>query len=136
MSIERYKSTQTTTENPRQTEYRLFALVTRSLIEAKERGGRGRKFIEAVDWNRRLWLTLQMDLASDGNGLTDQLRAQLISVAIWVDKHSSAALRGEAEIEPLISVNRTIMEGLAVRPGAPEQAASARPAFAAGGTSA
>ena len=101
-----------------------------------ERGGRGRKFIEAVDWNRRMWLTLQMDLASDQNGLTDELRAQLISVAIWVDKHSSAALRGEAEIDPLITVNRTIMEGLAVRPGAPDPSPGSRPSPVAGGLTA
>jgi flagellar biosynthesis activator protein FlaF len=137
MSINSYKSVVSATEDPRQTEYRLFALVTKSMMDAKERGGRGKKFIEAVDWNRRMWLTLQMDLASDQNGLTDELRAQLISVAIWVDKHSSAALRGDVPIDPLITVNRTIMEGLAPRAAAPQDAASApRPTLAAGGTSA
>ena len=81
MSYDRYKATQTKTEDPRQTEYRLFALVTKSLMDAQERGGRGRKFIEAVDWNRRMWLTLQMDLAHDQNGLPDALRAQLFATA-------------------------------------------------------
>ncbi len=137
MSINSYKSVVSATEEPRQTEYRLFALVTKALMDARDRGGRGKKFIEAIDWNRRMWLTLQMDLASDQNGLTDELRAQLISVAIWVDKHSSAALRGDQPIEPLITVNRTIMEGLAQRPKAQqEQAPAGRPAFAAGGTTA
>jgi flagellar biosynthesis activator protein FlaF len=136
MSINSYKSAISATENPRQTEYRLFALVTKALMDAKEAGGKGKKFIAAVDWNRRMWLTLQMDLASDQNGLTDELRAQLISVAIWVDKHSSVCLRGDASIDPLISVNRTIMEGLAQQPKAQEAQPAARPAFAAGGTSA
>ena len=134
MSITKYKSALSVTEEPRQTEYRLFAQVTRALMDVQAKKLTGKKFIEAVDWNRRMWLTLQMDLASDTNGLADELKAQLISVAIWVDRHTSAALRGDAEIDPLIAVNRTIMEGLA---GAPAQTQGPqRPAFAAGGTSA
>ncbi len=111
MSLQSYEAAQNQTETPRQTEYRLLALVTRELISAQEdTGGKGR--IGAVDWNRRLWLTLQMDLASAQNSLPDELKARLISISIWVDKHSRNVLRREAEIEPLISVNRTIMEGL------------------------
>ena len=114
MSVQAYQTTQTTTEDPRQTEYRLFAAVTRALIEAQEKGGKG--YFNALDWNRRLWLTLQMDLSSDQNRLANPLKAQLISLAIWVDKHSSKVLRSEAGLESLISVNRTIMEGLAGNP--------------------
>ena len=117
MSVQNYQSTLTKTEEPRQTEYRLFAQVTRALLDVQAAGQSGKEFISAVDWNRRLWLALQMDLASEDNGLSDQLKAQLISVAIWVDKHTSAALRGDAKGGPLITVNRTIMEGLAEIPG-------------------
>ncbi len=110
MSLQSYEAAQNQTEAPRQTEYRLLALVTRELMSAQESGGKDR--IGAVDWNRRLWFTLQLDLASAENGLPDELKARLISISIWVDKHSREVLRGAAEIEPLISVNRTIMEGL------------------------
>lgn len=110
MSLQSYEAVQKQTETPRQTEYRLLALVTKELMSAQEDTGIGR--IGAVDWNRRLWFTLQMDLASAENGLPDELKARLISISIWVDKFSRMVLRGEAEIEPLISVNRTIMEGL------------------------
>lgn len=110
MSLRTYEAVQNQTEAPRQTEYRLFALVTKELIAANQGGAMDR--IGAVDWNRRLWLTLQMDLAASQNNLPDELKARLISISIWVDKHSRMVLRGDAEIEPLISVNRTIMEGL------------------------
>ena len=130
MSIQKYQSTLTVTESPRQTEYRLFAQVTKALMDAKAEGEKGKEFIAAIDWNRRLWLMLQMDLVSDENGLADALKAQLISVAIWVDKHTTSALRGDAKIQPLITVNRAIMEGLAKVPdheaaGAEEVAKSA-----------
>jgi flagellar biosynthesis activator protein FlaF len=132
MSVNKYKATQASTENPRQTEYRLFAEVTKALMSVREaattKGLRSQDFYKAVDWNRRLWLTLQMDLASNENRFPDSLKANIISIAIWVDKHSRTVLRGEATLEPLISVNRTIMEGLSSAPTQqtiPSQAASA-----------
>jgi len=67
---------------------------------------------KSIHWNRRLWLALQADCALENNLLPDETRAGIISLAIWVDKHSRKVLRGEAEIEPLIDVNRSIMEGL------------------------
>ena len=111
MSLQSYRTAQNQTENPRQTEYRLFALVTKALMEAEDENG-GKNLHEAVDWNRRLWLSLQMDLVSPENRLPDEPKAGLVSLSIWVDKHSRQVLRGEAGIAPLINVNRTIMEGL------------------------
>lgn len=106
-----YAAAQNTVEDPRQIEYRLFAQVTKALMDVVD--GCSRDTIKAVHWNRRLWLTLQSDCANDANGLPDEIRAGIISLAIWVDKHSRKVLRGEGEIEPLIEVNRSIMEGLA-----------------------
>ena len=116
MSVNKYRNAQATTENPRQTEYRLFAEVTKSLIANQDKNAVDPDCIKAIDWNRRLWITLQTDLAGDENDYPDDLKAQLISLAIWVDKHSRRAMRGQARIGPLISVNRTIMEGLAQIP--------------------
>lgn len=112
MSIEKYTSAQVTTETPRQSEYRLFADVTRELIAQRTSGRPETAFFAAVDRNRRMWVTLQMDVASPDNDLADDLKAQLISLAIWVDKHSSKVLHGDGSVEPLIAVNRSIMEGL------------------------
>lgn len=110
MSLHSYVQTQNATEEPRQTEYRLFAQVTRALMQSQE--GAKAESVKAVHWNRRLWLALQADCASDANVLPDETRAGIISLAIWVDKHSRKVLKGEAELSPLIDVNRSIMEGL------------------------
>lgn len=112
MSLHKYISAQNTTDDPRRTEYRLFAQVTRALMDARQDNhASGRN--NAIHWNRRLWLTLQTDCANDGNRLPENLRAGIISLSIWVDKHSRRVLKGEADIKPLIDVNRSIMEGLA-----------------------
>lgn len=141
MSVNKYKATQSSTENPRQTEYRLFAEVTKALMAVRDavnvKGLKSPDFYKAVDWNRRLWLTLQMDLASNENRFPDNLKANIISIAIWVDKHSRSVLRGDADLEPLISINRTIMEGLASQPGQqPAPAGQAAAAVSSLGTSA
>ena len=110
MSIAGYAVAQAT-EDPRNTEYRIFAQVTRALMEVGERNSLDRGFRDAIEWNRRLWNALEIDLASEKNLLPDALKAQIISVAMWVEKHSARTLRGEAAVEPLITINRAIMAG-------------------------
>lgn len=110
MSVAAYQRASQNSENTKQTEYRAFAIFTRALEEAEAEGPIA--IVKAVADNRQLWLTLQVDLASPENKLPKELRAQLLSIAIWVNKYSSAAMKKEASLEPLISVNKEIMEGL------------------------
>lgn len=114
MSLRAYAAVQNATESPRSVEYRLFAQVTRSLLDIGP--AIDSTAHEALYWNRQLWITLQKDLAHENNGLPDQLKAGLISLAIWVDRYTTKVIRGEAEVAPLIQVNRSIMEGLGQRP--------------------
>ena len=114
MSINKYRATQNSTENPRQTEYRLFADVTKALISLKNLNSKykGPEYFKTLDWNRRLWLALQTDLANEDNKFPEELKANLISISLWVDKQTRAVMKGEAEVDTLITINRTIMEGL------------------------
>ncbi len=94
----------------RETEHRLFADITAAL-EALDNATTSTA-ADALEWNRRLWLTLQTDLSSAGNHMPDDLKAKMISLAVWVDRYTESVLKGEATIEPLVEVNRAIMEGL------------------------
>jgi flagellar protein FlaF len=117
MSLQAYHQAATRAESPRQTEYRLFAQVTMALMEAAKADPSDLAArIDALDWNRRVWTVLSDDCASPENGLPAPLRASIISLAIWVGRHTSAVIRRREDIEPLIEVNRLIMQGLA--PGA------------------
>ena len=125
MSLQAYKKIAQSAESPRDTEYRLFAQVTRALMEADKADPSDFKTrIDALDWNRRMWTALSNDCSSPENGLPPQLRASIISLSLWVTKHSSAVMRREEEIEPLIEINRMIMQGLAGAPQ-PQQAVAA-----------
>ncbi|MEH6545064.1 MAG: flagellar biosynthesis regulator FlaF [Sneathiella sp.] len=110
MSVAAYQKVNQNTEDPKQTEYRAFALFTRAMEAVGEQDHVGR--VKAVANNRQLWLTLQRDLSSDDNALPLALKGQLLSIALWVGRYSSQAMRGEAELAPLITVNKQIMEGL------------------------
>ena len=46
------------------------------------------------------------------------LRAQIISLSLWVSRHTSAVIRKQEEIGPLVDINRIIMQGLATREAA------------------
>ena len=114
MSIQAYQTAVRKTETPRQTEYRAFAAATRGLIDAaslpeSEIGRRA----EALATNRRLWSLLAADCAAEGNSLPQSLRAQIISLSLFIDRHSSAVLRQGAAIDVLVDINRSIMQGLA-----------------------
>ena len=114
MSLQAYQQAATRAENPREMEYRLFAQVTRALMDAAKLDPtdlRGR--MDALDWNRRLWSTLATDCGQPDNAMTPQLRASIISLSIWVGKHTSLVIRNREDFEPLIEINRMIMQGLA-----------------------
>lgn len=110
MSVAAYQQANLQSEDPKQTEYRIFALFTRALEEAEQKSPQA--VVKAVADNRQLWITLQMDLADDGNSLPVEVKAQLLSLAIWVNRYSPDAMKGKAPLTPLINVNKNIMEGL------------------------
>jgi flagellar protein FlaF len=109
MSVSRYSRVQETAEDPRATELRMLSRVTGMLLDGGRQGGR--LLTEACYYNRKLWTIFQADLADPGNQLPDNVKASLISLAIWVQKYTGSVLAG-ASVQPLIDVNRSIMEGL------------------------
>lgn len=120
MSLQAYQNAATRSEDPRSTEYRLFAQVTRALMEAADAEKTEiTKRAEALDWNRRMWTNFALDCSSEENQLPEQLRASIISLSLFVSKHTSVVMRGDDSFEILIDINRTIMQGLSPQAQAP-----------------
>jgi flagellar protein FlaF len=115
MSIKAYQRAATQADNPRELEYRAFGQVTAALVRVKEEQTPTPVVAEAIDANRRLWNVLSADCAAPENQLPLALRGQIISLAMWVARYSSDVLRNGADVEPLIDINRTMMEGLLTR---------------------
>ena len=112
MALQAYQKAQRAAENPRSTEYRLFGQVTGALIDAQNANARGAALMDAIDWNRRMWSTFAVDCLDNNNRLPQGLRAQIVSLSLWVSKYSSEVVQQGAPMDPLIDINRTIMQGL------------------------
>jgi flagellar protein FlaF len=113
MSVASYQKAQKVAESPRQMEYRLFAQITGELIAARDQGLSGSKLAEPLHRNREMWTVLANDCGAKGNNLPDALRANIISISLWVNKFTTEVIRGAEKIDELINVNRNVMEGLA-----------------------
>lgn len=70
------------------------------------------KFIAAIHDNRRLWTTMAVDVADQGNALPRELRAQIFYLAEFTDHHSQQVIRGHADPSALIDINMAVLKGL------------------------
>lgn len=113
MSLDQYKRVQQVSETPRQAEYRLFAQITGDMVAARDAGDTGGALAAVLHRNREMWTVFASDCGTKGNALPDTLRASIISLSLWVNKHTSKVILGVERIDDLISINRNIMAGLA-----------------------
>ncbi len=96
-------------QTERDIEYDAFSRVSHALQNAQPDST---ALTAAVHMNTELWTLLANDLASPGNELPDQLKARLISLAIFSIRHGYRTLAGDASVGILIEINRSIMAGL------------------------
>ncbi len=124
MGLAAYKRTIRESETPRQIERRILSRVTHDLAEkgrgfdATEDKGERMSILstglrDAIYENQRFWSALRYDLSEPGNTMPDALKASLISIALWVDRHSTALMAGEGRLAGLVEINGNIAAGLA-----------------------
>ena len=117
MSLRAYQQAAQRSETPRDAEYRLFAQVTRALMDVKSKPREDvAAWIDVLHWNRRVWATLADDCSNPANALPGGRRAPRSSrSASSCTAHTSHVMRREADIETLIDINRMMMQGLSGR---------------------
>lgn len=94
----------------RGTEYEVFARVTHRLKSAPKAGFG--ELAAAIHDNRRLWTVLASDVAGEGNGFPESLRARILYLADFTRQHSGKVLRRQASADALIEINTAVMRGL------------------------
>lgn len=91
-------------------------LLSRSidLLEAaRVRGGGSREAIEALQFMNRVWSTLMEDLGSPENALPKELRANLISIGLWLMREAEEVRQGRSDnFDGLIEVSQIIRDGI------------------------
>ncbi|MCK9908102.1 flagellar biosynthesis regulator FlaF [Microbacteriaceae bacterium K1510] len=68
---------------------------------------------EVLLYIRRLWTFFVQDLASPQNGLPDKLRAELISIGLWIIKEADRLREQKStDVTDLVLVNTVIRDSL------------------------
>lgn len=83
------------------------------LVTARDKGINSMQAIEALHFLSRVWTTFIEDLASSDNELPSELRANLISIGLWLLREGEAVRQGESDnFDGLIEVSQIIRDGI------------------------
>jgi flagellar biosynthesis activator protein FlaF len=76
-------------------------------------GNYGKETVEAVYYTRRVWIRFIEDLGNPENQLDDELRANLISIAIWILKEIEKIRKREStNFQGIIDITTIIKDGI------------------------
>lgn len=131
MSIAAYKRTIRESESPRQIERRVFARVTSELEKhsqdfdrATAKGDRREILAKGLSThlhdNQKLWTAIKYDLSQPDNAMPPQLKAGLISLALFVERQTGQVIGGGAGLGALIQINQSVIAGLSGQAPGPQ----------------
>jgi len=116
MSHNVYQKAQSHLAGPRNSEYLAFSKCTAELIRVESEADMTLNIrAGAVHQNQLLWDILARDCANDKNQLPFETRAAIVNLSRFVSQYSRDAVRKRESLEPLIDINRILMDGLAGR---------------------
>lgn len=94
-------------------EFNALAHAVDMLKASESAGAQSNQAREALTFLRRLWSIFLDDLSTDGNELPDNLRAELISIGIWIMKEVERIRANQSNsLADLIEINEIIRDGL------------------------
>jgi flagellar protein FlaF len=109
-----YRSSQRLGSSARDTEAQALLEAARRLDTAAGSEDNRDAYRAALRLNWRLWTIIQADVSSEGSPLPDEIRQNILSLSVFIDRHTVKALaepdRGKLSI--LIDINRNIAAGL------------------------
>jgi flagellar protein FlaF len=112
MSYAAYATVQNAVETPRDLEIRAISHVTQQLTEANAPGAEAMTRIRALNSNAKLWSILIQDLSSPENALPETIKSSYISLGLFAQRTSVAALTAPADLSTLIGLNTDILDAL------------------------
>lgn len=83
------------------------------LIVARDKGVESIEAMQAIHFLNRVWTTFVEDLGSEDNSLPAELRANLISIGLWLLREAEEVRQGRSNnFEGLIEVSQIIRDGI------------------------
>src|SRR3990172_8973086 len=131
--VQAYAQTQKASMSPREIEAMAFMKAALMLEDARKNLDDYDNYAAALKFNQLLWTIIQADVVDKENKLPPALKANILSLSIFVDKQTIKALADtkDRHLDSLISINKNLAEGLMRQPTLAEPA-PARPPAAAG----
>jgi len=117
-----YQRTSAASLAGRPTECAAFNMVIRDLAACSP----GPTRVAALGRNHTLWSVLVKDLSVADNALPEGLKANLMRLGFWSMRYSTLAMLRDLSLQPLIDVNRDVLEGLLAQQTAPASAGAPR----------
>lgn len=121
---------------PRQAEAMAFIKAAVMMEEAKSKYKDKDLLMQALRFNQLFWTILQADIADPENQLPGAIKANIMSLSLFVDKQVKKVIQSgdPADLDILISINRNLAAGLNEPPAGAEAPAATPDQTPAGGT--
>lgn len=101
------------TADPRSVEQQLLLQIATDLETADQKSVEGYKaFATNVKRNMDLWMAFATDVSNPDNPLPQELKEGIVKITAFVISQTPQVLKGDADVTPLITVNRNIAAGL------------------------
>ncbi|MBB5086907.1 flagellar biosynthesis regulator FlaF [Roseospira marina] len=99
---------------PREAEAMAFIKASAMMEESQRNSEDVALRSQALRFNQLFWTILQADIMDPNNALPSDIKGNIMSLSIFVDKQTSKALRSvdPADLDILISINRNLAAGL------------------------
>lgn len=114
-----YQQQQKRSLSPREVEAMAFTKAAVLMEDVKPNNKDINAWAQALRFNHLLWTIIQADISEPENTLPPELKANIMSLSIFVDKQTTKALRSSNpdDLNVLININRNLAAGLRENPG-------------------
>ena len=101
-------------DNKREMDAAAFSQAAYVMDQARQKLGDEELGERALKYNQMLWSIVQADVSQADNTLPEELKANLMSLSLYVDKQTTVGLKDPSDelFDGLISINLNIAEGL------------------------
>ena len=101
-------------DNKREMDAAAFSQAAYVLDQARQNMDDSELSERALKYNQLLWSIVQADVSAKDNSLPEELKANLMSLSIFVDKQTTEGLKNTSNelFDSLINMNLNIAEGL------------------------
>ncbi len=97
----------------RDRERQLLTRASEMLSQARNAGLDSMEAIEALHFTNRVWTSLIEDLGNPDNALPKELRANLISIGLWVMREAEDIRQGRSRnFDGIIEITQIIRDGI------------------------